>query len=134
MKVNQKTIQIILVFFGFFLILGTYFFYPKIIKEKKLTELNKEKPAENTVTIDGNEANVFENVEYQGIYNLNNTFTIKSKEAHILNDEPDMVYMENMQATIYMKDGRVIKITSENGSRNLEIDLTFDALCKYGHT
>ena len=39
MKINQKTTQISLTIFGIILILGTYIFYPKIIKEKKITEL-----------------------------------------------------------------------------------------------
>jgi len=118
MKVNQKTVQIVLIFFGIFLILATYFIYPKILKEKKLSEIKKEKPTENIVSIDGEEANVFENVEYQGIYDLNNNFTIKSEEAHILNDEPDIVYMKYMSASINMNDGRIITITSDFGKYN----------------
>ena len=115
MKVSHKTVQLTLISFGIFLILATYFIYPKMIKEKKLSEIKKEKPAEDTIKIDGIDANVFENVEYQGIYDLNNSFTIKSEKAHILNNEPDMVYMTNMNATIYMNDGRIITITSDTG-------------------
>ena len=118
MRINPKTIQITLVLFGIFLILATYFFYPRIIKEKKLSQLKEQKIEEKSVEIGGEEANLFENVEYQGIYNLNNSFTIKSNEAHILNNEPDIVYMTNMHATIYMNDGRVITITSEIGRYN----------------
>ena len=118
MKVNQKTVQITLISFGILLILVTYFIYPKMLKEKKLSEIKKEKPAENIISIEGEEANIFENVEYQGIYDLNNNFTIKSKEAHILNNEPDIVYMKNMLATIFMSDGRVITITSDSGKYN----------------
>jgi len=118
MKINQKTVQIVLISFGIFLILATYFIYPKMIKEKKLSEIKKEIPAENIISIDGKEANVFENVEYQGIYDLNNNFIIKSEEAHILSDEPDIVYMTNMLATIFMNDGRVITISSDSGKYN----------------
>ena len=119
MKVKQKTIQIILISFGILLILATYFIYPKIIRDKKLAEINKEiKPTENTIEIDGQEANLFENVEYQGIYDLNNSFIIKSKKAHILNSDPDLVYMENLYAVIHMNDGRIITITSDTGKYN----------------
>ena len=71
MKVSHKTVQLTLISFGIFLILATYFIYPKMIKEKKLSEIKKEKPAEDTIKIDGIDANVFENVEYQGTYDLN---------------------------------------------------------------
>ena len=118
MKINQKTVQIALITFGIFLILATYFIYPKILKDKKLSEIKKEKPVENIISVDNKEANVFENVEYQGIYDLNNNFTIKSEKAHIFNEEPDMVYMKYMSATIYMNDGRVITITSDTGKYN----------------
>ena len=118
MKINRKTVQISLITFGIFLILATYFIYPKILKNKKLSEIQKEKPVENVISVDNKEANIFENVEYQGIYDLNNNFTIKSKEAHIFNDEPDLVYMKYMSATLYMNDGRVITITSDTGKYN----------------
>ena len=61
MRFNQKTIQILLVSFGILLILATYFIYPKMIKEKELSEIKKIKPVEDTVKIDGEEANIFEN-------------------------------------------------------------------------
>ena len=135
MKVSHKTVQLTLISFGIFLILATYFIYPKMIKEKKLSEIKKEKPAEDTIKIDGIDANVFENVEYQGIYDLNNSFTIKSEKAHILNNEPDMVYMTNMNATIYMNDGRIITITSDTGKYNkINYDCFFEKNVKaYDH-
>ena len=126
MKINQKTTQISLTIFGIILILGTYIFYPKIIKEKKITELKLkdqntqkiEKTEESAIVIDGQEANIFENVEYQGVYDLENSFTIKSDKAHILKNEPDVVYMKNMYATIYMNNGKVWTIRSDAGSYN----------------
>jgi len=123
MKINQKTTQISLTIFGIILILGTYIFYPKIIKEKKITELKlkeqkTEKATESNTIIDGQEANIFENVEYQGVYDLENSFIIKSEKAHILKNEPNIVYMENMYATIYMDNGEVWTIRSDAGSYN----------------
>ena len=120
MKINQKTAQIGLTIFGILLILGTYIFYPKIIKEKKTTELklSEKESEESRIIIEGQEANIFENVEYQGVYNLENSFTIKSDKAHILKDEPDIVYMKNMLATIYMNDGKVWTIRGDIGSYN----------------
>ena len=38
--------------------------------------------------------------------------------AYILEEEPDIVYMTDMKVTLYMNDGKVIVITSDNGSYN----------------
>ena len=132
MTFNQKTVQISLVIIGIVLILGTYFLYPKI-KENKFTEIesniesDKRLAEEKTITIDGKEANIFENVEYKGFYEIDNSFTVKSEKAHILNEEPDWVNMTNMYVTLYMNDGRIIKITSDKGKYNkLNYDLIFE--------
>jgi len=75
-------------------------------------------PVEDKIFVDGREGNAFENVEYNGTFNINNTFSVKSNKAHIFNDDTDIVYMSNMHVTLYMRDGRVITITSEEGIYN----------------
>jgi len=112
--INRKTIQITLLFIGFILILSTYFLYPKITQQEVL---ESEIIDESFKTTD-EESNKFENVEYKGMYNLNKPFTVKSKSAYILNEEPDLVYMSKMHVTIYMDDGRVVVITSDEGKYN----------------
>ena len=118
MTINKKATQIILLFIGLLLILATYFLYPEIKKSKKENLRLEKDQSIIAESKDEDKINTFENVEYQGIYDLNNSFTIKSEKAHILNDDPDMVYMANMNATIYMNDGRVITITSDIGRYN----------------
>ena len=60
----------------------------------------------------------FENVEYKGLYDLNKPFIIQSKEAYILNEEPDIVYMNTMHVILYLNDGRIVNIISNKGSYN----------------
>ena len=62
--------------------------------------------------------NAFENVEYNGVYSLDNDFKVKSQKAYISEDKPDIVFMTNMEVAIYMNDGRVITITSDEGKYN----------------
>ena len=62
--------------------------------------------------------NTFKNVEYNGIYDIDNNFTVKSEEAYILKEDQDVVHMSNMRVTLYLYDGRVVVITSDNGSYN----------------
>ena len=113
MTANKRIAQLSLISIGFFLILATYFLYPKIIKE--------ETAKDNTIktdTTDAKERNTFENVEYKGLYDTNKPFSVKSEKAYILVQKPNIVYMTNMHVTLDMEDGRVVIITSDNGSYN----------------
>ena len=60
----------------------------------------------------------FENIEYKGLYDFDKPFKVKSKNAFILNEEPDIVYMENMHVILYLDDNRIVEITSQKGRYN----------------
>ena len=115
MTANKRIVQLSLISIGLFLILATYFFYPMIIKNKFFEEETVKK---NVIEADGKESNTFENVEYKGIYDINKQFKIKAEKAYILIKDPDIVYMTNMHVALDMDDGRIIIITSDNGSYN----------------
>ena len=115
MKNNDKKIQIGLIIFGSLLIFFTYFFYPKITEKKYLkNESNTKEP----LKITKEQTNVFENVSYEGFYNVINPFTINSDNAYILEDDPEIVYMQEMHVVIYMNSGSVVNIRSDKGSYN----------------
>ena len=114
MKKQQK-IQITLILIGFLLIFTTYFYYPYMSR----TKLVKDQPAhENLEGIQDDERTFFKNVEYKGFYDLNKPFIIKSEEAYMLNEEPDIVYMINMQVILHLNDGRIVNIISDQGRYN----------------
>ena len=114
MKKQQK-IQITLILIGFLLIFTTYFYYPYMSR----TKLVKDQPThENLEGIQDDERTFFKSVEYKGFYDLNKPFTIKSKEAYMLNEEPDIVYMINMQVILHLNDGRIVNIISDQGRYN----------------
>tara|TARA_B110000438_G_scaffold300786_1_gene354005 strand:- start:1347 stop:1934 length:588 start_codon:yes stop_codon:yes gene_type:complete len=118
---KQKKIQLILLFVGVFLFASTYLFYPSINnKDKTLDYIANNETKKN---IDTSSSSSFENLEYKGMYNFNQPFNIKSKEAYILNDQPNIVYMKKMHVKLFLIDGRVISITSDKGKYNKE---TFD--------
>ena len=73
---------------------------------------------ENKTIVDGKVGNSFENVEYNGTFNINNSFSVKSDKALIFNEDPNVVYMTNMHVALYMRDGRIITITSDEGTYN----------------
>ena len=115
MKNKQQKAQIILTLIGLLLILITYFYYPYM----KKVELVKDQPTQKDLekNID-DETTFFEEVEYKGLYDLNNPFIIKAKKAYILNEKPNIVYMTNMHVILYLNDGRIVNIISKKGKYN----------------
>tara|TARA_B100000029_G_scaffold188852_1_gene186562 strand:+ start:4157 stop:4747 length:591 start_codon:yes stop_codon:yes gene_type:complete len=116
MKSRQGKVQLILISLGVFLFLITYFYYPylkkgKIIKDESIEQSANKKKA-------GDEKTTFENLEYQGIYDLNKPFTVTSEKAYMLNNNPDVVYMDKMLVTLYLDDERIVTIISDKGRYN----------------
>ena len=118
MTANKRAVQLSLIFIGLFLILATYFFYPKIIKNKFLKEETVKVGVNKTDITDSKERNAFENVEYKGLYSINKLFKVKAEKAYILIKDPNIVYMTNMHVTLNTDDGRVVIITSDKGKYN----------------
>ena len=119
MRKKEKKIQAVLFILGVFLILLTYFYYPYINKNK--SDLVENKTQEESINVSkekNQDATIFEKLEYQGIYDLDKKFIVKSEKAHIYNIEPDIVYMTNMHVILYLKDGRTVNILSDKGKYN----------------
>ena len=110
MTANKRIVQLSLISIGLFLILATYFFYPRFLKEEAV-----EDDMIKADTADSKERNTFINVEYNGFYGNNKPYKVKAEKAYILIKEPDVVYMTNMHVTLYMDDGRSVIITSDYG-------------------
>ena len=121
MKKQQK-IQIALISIGLLLIISTYFYYPLMKKAELAKDQLQQKELKKNITDD--KKTFFENVEYKGLYDLNKPFTIKSEEAYILNEEPDIVYMNAMHVILHLNDGGIVNIISNKGSYNKR---TYDA-------
>ena len=116
MKKQPKKMQLVLIFIGFFLILLTYFYYPYMEKNKLLKDQSAREYLEKT--LEDAHSTAFENIEYQGLYDLDKPFSVKSEKAHILDEEPDIVYMTNMNVVLYLKDERIVRIISNRGRYN----------------
>ena len=116
MKKKQQKIQIALISIGLLLIISTYFYYPLMKKAELAKDQLQQKGLEKNITHD--KTTFFENVEYKGLYDLNKPFIIQSEEAYILNEEPDIVYMNTMHVILYLNDGRIVNIISNKGSYN----------------
>ncbi len=118
MKTKQQKFQIILIAIGLLLILITYFYYPYMKKMELASNQPVRKDLEKNIKDD--QSTFFESVEYKGLYDLDKPFTIKSENAYILNEEPDIVYMNSMHVILYLNDGRIVNIVSTKGRYNKE--------------
>ena len=124
MKKKQRGVQFTLVSIGLLLFILTYFYYPSIKKDKLLKDQSVNKDFQKVddrdqpTSFENLESTSFENLEYRGLYDLDKPFKVKSKEAYILNEEPDIVYMKNMYVILYLSDSRIVKITSLKGRYN----------------
>ena len=116
MKKKQRRVQFTLVSIGLLLFILTYFYYPIIKKNKLLKDQSVNKDFQKVD--DRDQATSFENLEYRGLYDLDKPFKVKSKRAHILDIEPDVVYMSDMHVILYLKDERIVNIISDKGKYN----------------
>jgi len=113
---KQRMTQLVLISIGLLLILLTYFYYPYMNKDKLLEDQFVREDLEKI--LDDDSFTTFENVEYEGLYNLNEPFSVKSEKAYILDREPDIVYMTDMHVILYLKDERTVNIISDKGKYN----------------
>tara|TARA_B100001123_G_C15312864_1_gene1025105 strand:+ start:516 stop:1127 length:612 start_codon:yes stop_codon:yes gene_type:complete len=132
MKLNVKATQIILIIFGLVLIIATYILYPEINKQKLESQINKNVLENNEVlttedNIQSETKNFFKNVEYQGKYGEYNSYILRSEDAFIFDESPDVVFMNNLVVTLYLKDNRKVFITSSKGKYNKK---THDIFCE----
>ncbi len=116
MKKKHLRVQLTLVSIGLLLFVLTYLLYPNIIKNKVSEDLSTSKDFEKTIRSE--EMTTFDSLEYKGLYDFGKPFNVKSKKAYILNEEPDIVYMDTMHVILRLTDGRIVNITSDKGRYN----------------
>ena len=113
---KQNKIQLTLLLTGLMLFILTYIYYPNLNKNKFLK--NKTVQEDGEVSLDSKRDTSFENVKYNGFYNLDKLFTVEAEKAYILSEEADVVYMNNMHVILHLNDGRIVNITSAKGKYN----------------
>ena len=118
MSSNKK--QFLLFFVGIFLVIVTYIIYPRIGEETRDQYLaeKKKKEMESSDT-------TFENIKYEGFDANGNRFEIGSKVAKVESDNPNITYMETVNAYFYLQDGRVVTVTSLFATYNRETNDIF---------
>ena len=85
------------------------------LAEKK-SALEKHEKVTSTDNVD--ESDIFENVEYKGFFKIDSPFTVKSEKARITAEDPDIVHLSEMSVTLYLKNGKDVVITADEGKYN----------------
>ena len=112
---NKKTIiQVAMVFLIIFISLLFYLRYfnksPKNLKENTIIE--------NIDTNQSDTSNYIDNINYISSDTNGNKYQITAEQAEIKIDSPDLMFLKNIIAYIFVKDSDTIKITSDLGEYN----------------
>ena len=105
MSSNKK--QLLLFLIGIFLVIVTYVIYPRLTTEKIAQQTTE------TETGDDISDTIFEDVQYDGFDANGNRFEISSKTAEIKSEDADITYMKIVTSYFYLKDGRIVKVSSK---------------------
>ena len=89
-----------------------YYFY------NNKTNANVNKINNNKISINKNSSNLIKNISYASTDNLGNKFIIKSETGEINIDNPNIVYMNNVEAIINLINSDPIKIKSNHAKYN----------------
>ena len=120
---KKKIFQLSLIFIGLIIIFFTYFF--NLEKKQPSEVVNETETKENEEFLEEG-VNRFENVEYKGIDNTGNKFTIGSQFAEFKKEKPELIFMENVECFFTFKDNTVLLISSKKGIyNNISNDMQF---------
>ena len=120
---KKKIFQLSLIFIGLIIIFFTYFFN---LEKKQPSEVVTETETKENEEFLEEGINRFENVEYKGIDNTGNKFTIGSQFAEFKKEKPELIFMENVECFFTFKDNTVLLISSKKGIyNNISNDMQF---------
>ena len=120
---KKKIFQLSLVFIGLLIIFFTYFF--NLEKKQPFEVVTETETKENEEFLEEG-VNRFENVEYKGIDNTGNKFTIGSQFAEFKKEKPELIFMENVECFFTFKDNTMLLISSKKGIyNNISNDMQF---------
>jgi len=112
---NKKTaLQVFLIFLIFIISLSFYLKYfdssPKVLK--------KEPTSEKVVINQNNLSTYIDNIDYVSLDARSNRYQITAKQAEIKIENPDVMFLKNVIAYVFIKDSDTIKIISNFGKYN----------------
>jgi LPS export ABC transporter protein LptC len=131
---SKKTvIQVLMIFL---IILISLLFFLKYFRNT--SNLSEKKVVVKNIEVKANSSsNFIEDINYISSDAKGNKYRITSKKAEIDDNEPDIMFLENVISYIYFKDQTIMKITSDFGkynSKNYDTIFTKNVIITYpGH-
>ena len=111
---NKRIALQVLMFF--FIILISLSFYLKYFK--KNLKNSSEKKIDKRFSINNKSSNYIDGINYTSFDAKGNKYQITAKQAEIDYDKPDVMFLENIIAYIFLKESETIRITSDFGKYN----------------
>ena len=112
---NKKTvIQVILIFLIFLISVS---FYLKYFSESPKTLKNNVLEKETNIN-QNNSSTYIDNIDYVSFDVKGNRYNITAKQSEIKIEKPDIMFLTDVIAYIYLKDSDTVKITSNFGKYN----------------
>ena len=110
---NNKVLIQLLLFISLIFASGIYYYFYKETKN-----INDNIKSDTKVSINENASNLIENIFYKSTDSFGNIFEIKSLTGEINVKKPDIVFMQNVEAIIYLTDSSPIVIKSNYANYN----------------
>ena len=123
--------------FGIFLIYITYYNKNSDLDKELLSKSAKEKVEKQKIDEDSDQPDLFFNVEYTGLDLNGNRYSLKSEEAYLDDLKPEIVFMKNVHAVFYFKNGNNLDVWSDKGiynNKNLDMKFQNNVKAKYQGT
>ena len=129
--INRKKklliIQLILLTLGILIIYVTYYSKKDIVEQEIISKSTKEKLKKQSLEKSEDGKNIFYNISYAGLDLSGNRYQLKSKEAYVDDDKPEVIFMKIVEAVFYFKDDTILYVKSNNGVyNNKTLDMKFE--------
>ncbi len=133
---HKKTIIQILLFFFIILILSVvfYLYFYDFVKNNENNENNENISIQNDYNLNNNSTNLIEKLEYTSTDSLGNKFVISSETGSIDEEDNNIIFMQNVEAKIYLVDSTIININADfakYNSKNYETNFSQNVKIKY---
>ena len=120
---KSKVIQIILFCFGLTIFAFTYYSFfqnknPTIVNDSNQS-IERDKKLEKLTTVDTSASSVIDNLSYKNIDYKGNVFSINAETTKIFDKQKEKNFMKTVVARIFLVNGKVIKVYSDNAIYNM---------------
>ena len=117
--INRRR-KIIIIQLTIFLVASLLLYNTYRDKNKKIVEISKIEPENDTNT------NSFNDIEYSGFDLNGNRYILKAGVADFKNENPEKVSMKKIISNFYLKDGTILNVISDEGFyNNITLDMEF---------